>query len=88
MRRLDHAHAGGTLLFRNLIAKGLHACPMDFRPEMMLGMVAIVEENPVVKLAVATYSPRNGLVGIRAVMPEVSVRVTETVTKVEKRKKE
>ena len=60
-------------MFRNLIAKGLHACPMDFRPEMMFGMVAIVKPDPVVALVVAAYAPGQRLIRITAIVPVEAV---------------
>src|SRR5881394_198347 len=60
---------------------------MYFGPEMMLGMVAIVEENPVVDLPIATHSPGDWLVRISAVVTEVSIQVAETMAQIEKGKK-
>ena len=88
MRELDHAHTGDTWLLHNLITKGLHARPMDFRAEMMFGMVAIVKPGPVVKLVVAAYAPGQRLVRIAAIMPVETVQVRKAVTEVVKRKKE
>src|SRR5207248_145762 len=61
---------------------------MDFRPKMMLGVVAIVEENPVVKLPIATHSPGDRLVRVGAIMAIVSVQVAEAMAEIEERKEE
>ena len=85
--RLDDAHAGGPLLVDNLIAKSLHSRPMHFRPEMVLGVVAVIKPNPVVKFIVTAHAPRHRLVRIAAVMPIVPIQVRETVTEIVERKK-
>src|SRR5689334_4371187 len=61
---------------------------MDFRPKVMLGVVAVVEENPVVKFPVATHSPGDRLVRVGAIMAKVSVQVAEAMAEIEKRKEE
>ena len=58
---------------------------MHLRTEMMFGVVAVVEEEPVVDFSVAAYAPCNRFIGVRAVMPVVAVKITETVTEIEKR---
>src|SRR5436190_2001764 len=82
MRRFDDANASGTLLFDNLIAKGLHPRPMDLRPEMMFGVVAVEEPDPVIKLVVAAHAPGDRLIGIAAVMAVVTVQVREAMAEV------
>src|SRR3982751_3546697 len=61
---------------------------MHLGPEMMFSVVAVVEENPIVKLAVTTYSPGNRFVGISAIVTEISIQIAETVAEIEERKKE
>ena len=61
---------------------------MHLRPEMMLGMVAIVEPRPVIELAVGADTPGNRFVGIAPVMPIVAVQIREAVAKIPKRQKE
>ena len=73
VRRLDHAHTGGALLLYNLITKRLHAGPMDLRPKMMFGMVAIVKPGPIVELVVAAYAPGERLVRIAAIVPIIPI---------------
>src|ERR1051326_9571927 len=88
MRRLDHAYASRTLPISNLIVQRLHFCPMHLRPEMMFGVITIVEPGPVIEPAVGTYAPRNRLVRIGALMGIVSIPVREAVAKIPKRQKE
>src|SRR5438105_15834961 len=61
---------------------------MHFRTEMMLGVVAVVEENPVVNLPVATYAPRDRLVRVSAIVTEISVQVAEAMAQIEEGQKE
>src|SRR4051794_14642874 len=88
VRWLDHAHAGGALLLHDLVAEGLHSCPVHLRAEMVLGMVAVVEPDPVVKPVVATYAPGDRLVRVTAVVPVVAIEVGETVAEVPEGKEE
>ena len=61
---------------------------MHLWPEMMFGMVAIVEPRPVIELAIGAHAPGNRLVGIAPVMPIVAIQIREAVTKIPKGKKE
>ena len=88
VRRLDYPHSGGALLVDNLVAKGLHSRPVHLWPEMMFGVVTIVEPGPIVEFVISAHAPGNGLVGIAAVMSIIAVQVGETVPKIPKRKKE
>src|SRR4051812_15442345 len=82
MRRLDDANAGGALLFDDLIVEGLHPGPVHFRPEMMLGVEAVEEPDPIVELVVTAYAPRYRLVGVPAVMAVVTVQVGKAMAEV------
>src|SRR5438105_8007303 len=84
VRRLDDPDAGGALLFRDLIAKGLHPRPMDFRPEMMLGVVTVKEPDPVVELVVTAHAPGDRLNWVAAVVAVVAVQVRETMAEIPK----
>ena len=84
---LDYPHPGGTLLVDDLVVKGLHPRPMNFRPEMVFSMVTIIKPSPVVQLVVGAHAPGNRLVGIATVMPIVAVQVREAVTEVPERQK-
>src|SRR6478736_2934677 len=88
VRHLDNTHSSLALLLDDLIAERLHSSPMHLRPEMMFGMVAIVEPRPVIELAVGAHAPGNRLVGITSVMPIVAVQIREAVAKIPKRQKE
>ena len=61
---------------------------MHLRPEMMFGMVAIVEPRPVIDLAGGAHALGNRLIGIAAVMPVVAIQIREAVAKIPKRQKE
>ena len=58
---------------------------MHFRSEMVLGMVTIVEKQPVVDFSVAAYAPGDRFIRIRSIMPIVTVKITEAVAEVPER---
>src|ERR1044072_6934032 len=64
-----------------------HLCPMHFGSEMVLGMVTIVEKQPVVDFSIATYAPGNRLIGICSIMPIVAIEITKAVAEVPERQK-
>src|SRR6478672_13442817 len=82
VRHLDNTHSSHALLLDNLIAERLHSSPMHLRPEMMFGMVAIIEPRPVIELAVGAHAPGNRLVWIASVMPVVAVQIREAVAEI------
>src|SRR5215469_15310078 len=88
VRHVDDAHAGFALLLDDLIAQRLHSRPMHLWPEMMFGMVAIVEPSPVIELAVRAHAPGNRLIRIAPVMSVITVQVREAMAEVPKRQKE
>ena len=51
---------------------------MHFGPEMVFGMVAVVEKQPVVDFSVAAHTPGDRFIGIRSIMPIVTVQITES----------
>ena len=61
---------------------------MDFRPKMMLGVVAVVEEDPIVKLPITTHSPSDRLVRVGTIMAKVSVQVAKAMTEIKEWKEE
>src|SRR5260370_41020009 len=61
------------LQLANLFSKFFHLCPMHFRSEMMFGVITVVEEKPVVNVAVAAHTPGNRLVGIPAGSPVIAI---------------
>src|ERR1700736_5681406 len=84
VRRFDDADAGGALLVDDLVAEGLHPGPMHFRPEMMFGVVAVKEPDPVIEFVVTAHAPRDRFVRVAAVMPVVTIQVGEAVAKIPK----
>jgi len=81
---VDHANAFVLLQVGNAPAEFFHFGPMHLRAEMVLGVIPVIEEKPVVDLAVTAHAPRDRFVGIRAVVPEVAVQITEAVTEIKK----
>src|SRR6478672_742637 len=82
MRRLNDACSSGSLFLGKLILQFLHLRPVHARAIMMLGVVAIVEPEPVVELVVGTDAPSEGDVGLAAVVEVVAVEVREAVAEV------
>src|SRR5438094_10000481 len=77
-----------TFLFLHLfdgLMKFFHLRPMHFGPEMVLGMVAVVEEQPIVDSSVAAYTPGDRFIGICTIMPIVAVEITKAVTQIPER---
>ena len=58
---------------------------MHFRAEMMLGVVAVVEENPIIKLPVTTHSPGDRLIWVSTIVAEVSIQVAEAMAEIKER---
>src|SRR5262245_26041737 len=88
MRWFDYAHASRTLLIDNLVTKGLHSCPVHLRPEVMFGMIAVVEPDPVIEFVVTAHTPSNWFVRIAAIVTVVAVEIRQAVTKVPEPKQE
>ena len=55
---------------------------------MVLGVVAVVEPDPIVERMVAADAPRDGLLGVAAVVEVVAVQVREAVAKIVERDEE
>src|SRR5439155_318640 len=70
---------------RKALAKFFHFRPMYFWTEMVLRVIAVVEEEPVINFSVAAHAPGNRLVGIRAIMPVIAVQIAEAVAEIPKR---
>src|SRR5436189_750141 len=85
MRALDCTNAFLFLQAFDALVKFFHLRPMHFRPEMLLGMIAVVEKQPVVDFSVAAYPPGNRFIGICAIMAIVAVEITEAVAQVPER---
>src|ERR1051325_5482512 len=85
---LKNTHSSLPLLLDDLIAERPHSRPVHLRPEMMFGMVAIVEPCPVIESAVRAHPPCNWLIGIAPVMPVVTVQVRQAMAEIPKGQKE
>src|SRR5262249_417012 len=85
---IDYAHIFLFLQLGNLPLKLLHLRPMHFRPEMMLRVVTVIEENPIIELPVTAHSPGDRLIWVSAIVAEVSVQVTEAMAEIEEGKEE
>ena len=58
---------------------------MHFGPEMVFGMVAVVEKQPVIDFSVAAYAPGDRFIGIRSIMPIVAVEIAKAVAELPER---
>src|SRR5437762_8024293 len=81
----DRAYTFLLLQLLDTATKLFHLCPVHLWPEMVLGVITVVEKQPVINFSVAAHSPRNRLVRVRAVVPVVAVQVAKTMTKVPER---
>jgi hypothetical protein len=62
-----------------------HFSPVNLWTEMMFGVIAVIKKQPVVNFSVAAYAPGNRLIGIRAVVPVVTIQITKTMAQIPKR---
>src|SRR5260370_25210980 len=85
VRALDRANALGFLHVSDALVKRFHFGPMHFRPEMVFGVVAVVEKEPVVDFSVAAHAPGDWFVRVRAVVAIVTVQITETMAEIPER---
>src|SRR5689334_24112754 len=88
MRRLNDARAGGPLFAHELPLKLLHLRPMHARAIMVLGMVAVVEPEPVVELVIGAHAPGERDVRLASIMQVVAVEVREAVAEIPEGKEE
>jgi hypothetical protein len=87
MRALDYAHAFLLLQIGDASTKPFHFDPVHLRPEMVLGVITVVEKEPVINFAVTADAPGDRLVRVGAVMPVITVQVTKAVAEIEERQK-
>src|SRR5262249_42172120 len=73
MGPLDGSNAFLFLKLFDVSMKFFHLRPMHLGPEMVLGMVAVIEKQPVIDFSVTAHSPGNRFIRICAVMPIVAV---------------
>src|SRR4029453_8589948 len=85
VRALDRAHAFLLLQVFDASAEFFHFSPVNLWAEMMFGVIAVVEKQPVVDFSVAAHAPRNGLFGVRSIVPVVAIQVTKTMAEIPKR---
>ena len=79
VRRLDNSSPFPSLLFCNLLMQLFHFRPVQFRTEMMLGVVPVVEPERVINFLVRTHTPGDRLIWISAIVQEVPVQIRETM---------
>ena len=85
MRALDRAHAFLLLQVFDASAESFHLSPVNLGAEMMFGVIAVIEKQPVINFSVTAHAPRNRLIRIRAVVAVVAVQVTEAMAEIPKR---
>src|SRR5947208_14921556 len=85
MRALDCTDAFLFLYLFDGLMKSFHLRPMHFGAEMVLGMVAVVEKQPIVDSSVAAYTPGDRFFGFCTIMPIVAVEITKAVTQIQER---
>src|SRR5438128_2005089 len=82
VRHGDNAHSGAALLVSQLRVQRLHVGPMHARTVVMLGVIAVVEPQPVVQLVIRAHTPRQRNFWIAAEMQVVAVQIRKAVTEV------
>ena len=75
------------MLFHDLVAERLHSCPMHLRSEMMLGVIAVKEPDPIVKFVVTAHAPGKRFVRVAAIVAVVAVEVGKAMAKLPERHK-
>ena len=80
--RLDDPNAFPALRLSNLLMELFHLGPVQLRPEMVFGVVAVVEPKQVVPFVVRTDAPGDRLVRVAPVMKEITVQVGAAVPEV------
>jgi hypothetical protein len=80
--RLDDPNAFPALRFSDFFVELLHLGPVQLRPEMVLGVVTVVEPKQVVPFVVRTDAPGDRLVRVAPVMQEKTVQVGAAVPEV------
>lgn len=75
MRRRDYAGSLFPLFFPNLFVQRMHLGPVELGPEMMLGMVPIIEPSQVVQLVIGADSPGYRFVRVPSVVKKISVQI-------------
>src|SRR5207247_6211402 len=83
----DGADAFLLLQALDAAVKLFHFRPMHFWTEMVLCVIAVIEEKPIIQLSVAAHAPGNWFVRVSSIMPIVAVQITEAVAKVPERQK-
>ena len=81
VRRLDYSDSSSALPFHDLVAEFLHSRPVHFRPEMMLGMIAVKKPDPVVKFVVTAHPPGKRFVRVAAIVAVVTVEIGKAMAK-------
>jgi len=74
-------------LFDNSIAECLHSCTMYLGSEMVLGVIAVKEPDPIVKFVVTAHAPGKRHIRITHIVTVVAVQVGKAMAKVPERKK-
>src|SRR5207245_9072881 len=67
------------------VVKACHLRPMRFGVGMVLGRVAVLENQPAVDAAGAGYARGDRFIGIWNIMPIVAVEITKAVTQIPER---
>ena len=82
MRRSDYPDTLAPLCFKNFFVELFHLRPMQFGPEMVLSVIAIIEPEQIVPFMIRTHAPGDRFVGIAAVMQKVTIQIGAAVTEV------
>src|SRR6516165_1925856 len=61
---------------------------MHFRPEMMLGVVPVIEPKQIVRFRVGTDSPRDRLIRVASIVEKETIQVGAALAEIVERQKE
>ena len=66
----------------------LHLRPVYFRPEMMFGVIPVIEPKQIVPFRVGTDSPGDWLIRVASIMEKETIQVSAALTKIIEGQKE
>ena len=82
MRRFNDSNSFASLRVRDLVMQWFHFGPVHFRPEMMLGVIPVIEPEQIVPPRIGTDSPGDRLIRITPIMEKETVQVSAAVPKI------
>ena len=82
VRRSNDSNSFAVLLISDLLMQFLHLGPVHFWPEMMLGVIPVIEPKQIVPFRIRTDSPRYRLIGVAPIMEKETIQVGATLPEI------